>query len=147
MFTEVPHARAGEQESGHWEVACWGTTETHQRASTTCFPSLPMLSGKKNPTLSAGKEGALWQCTVQARIKALIPGTESHSSSSIPLAPSTDKVIYCAVCEKGRCLQTSRSRIKKLGKEGRFGGPRQYVDNGHSVLTRVSHDNCETKEL
>ena len=81
MFTEVPHARAGEQESGRWEVACWGTTETHQRTSTTRSSSLPMLSGKKKKkkkptnqtnkkTLSAGKEGALWQCTIQARIKA-----------------------------------------------------------------------------
>ena len=54
-----------------------------------------MLSGKKSnkqkTPLSAGKEGALWQCPIQARIKALIPGTESHSSSSTPLAPSTDK--------------------------------------------------------
>lgn len=91
----------------------------HQRASTTCSPSLPMLSGKKpknKNTLSAGKEGALWQCTIQARRKALIPGTESHSSSSIPLAPSTDKVIYCAVCKKGRCLQHADLESKSLGK-------------------------------
>ena len=126
MFAEVPHARAGEQESGLWEVACWGTTEAHQRASTTCSPSLPMLSGKKKQkkpkkkqkknTLSAGKEGALWQCTIQARRKALIPGTESHSSSSIPLAPSTDKVICCAVCKKGRRLQHPDLESKSLGK-------------------------------
>ena len=83
-----------------------------------CFLEKKQTNKKKQQknTLSAGKEGALWQCTIQARRKALIPGTESHSSSSIPLAPSTDKVICCAVCKKGRHLQHPDLESKSLGK-------------------------------
>lgn len=64
MFTEVPHARAGEQESGPRELVCWGTTETHRGHLLPafhhyqCFLAKNQTNTQKTP-LSAGKEGAL----------------------------------------------------------------------------------------